>query len=346
MNYDTIRVEFTNLETYLRRLFTALHLQEEDVDTMTDIYLETTKRGVGHHDIHNLPQRVEAILAGKVNVAPRFCKLSSFGGMERWDGDFGLGEVINHFSMQRAITLANEHGIGLCTVKNSNHYLCSAPYVTQAAKEGCIGLIIAKGVPTMGVPGTKGTVIGQSPIGFAFPQDKEWPVMLDICLAYASGEQLVQRAKQGVPIPPWWGVDREGNPTTDAAALLQGVKYPIGEHKGFGLALLCELLTGVLSGGQILDEDEHEKGMGARSTSHTAIAIRTDALMDAETYRRRSGELIKRLRGRSKGIHIPGEGSRENSQRLENEGAVELEASLVCKLNGYADDLQINRLTR
>ena len=153
-------IRISDLRRYVRDLMERQGLSAQDCETMAEIYTETTLRGVGHHDIHNLPSRIEALRSGRVQ-----------------------GELINHFSMQRAIDLAQEHGMGLCTVRNSNHYLCSAPFVTQAARQGCIGLIIAKGVPTMGMPGIRGNLVGQSPMGFAFPVGGREPVMLDICLA-------------------------------------------------------------------------------------------------------------------------------------------------------------------
>lgn len=337
-------VRISNLHRYVYDLMERQGLPDSDCETMANIYVETTLRGVGHHDIHNLLSRIEALRSGQIQAKPTFQKLASFGGLERWDGDNGLGEVINHFSMQRAIDMAKEHGMGLCAMRNSNHYLCSAPFVTQAARQGCIGLIIAKGVPTMGMPGIQGNLVGQSPVGFAFPVGGREPVMLDICLAYASGEQLLQRAYHNVPVPPWWGVDRNGESTTDASELLKGTKYPIGEHKGFGLAILCELLTGVMSGGLILDQDAGCKNIASRSTSHTAIAIRTDALLSAQEYATRSQELILRIQARASDVYIPGDSSWEKQKAFEKAGAIPLEESLLKTLNGYAQEFCIEPL--
>ena len=338
----TVRLQ--RLEDYIKELFMKLGLSLEDSEITADIYMEMTKRGVGHHDIYNLPSRIEGIINRSLNPKPVFRNLASFGGMEQWDGDNGLGELISHFAMERASSLAMEHGIGMCAMQNSNPYLCSAPYVYQAAKQGCIGIIMAKGVPSMGVPGSAGKIIGQSPIGFAFPVKDEEPVLLDICLAYASGEQLAHSAAENKAIPYWWGVDKDGNPTDSAAELLKGTKYPIGGHKGFGLAILCELLTGVMSGGLILDEDEEKDGIALKSTSHTAIAIRADGLMPMEEYENRSRELIDRIRARSEQIHIPGDGFWEHKQRFERAGEIELKDELIERLNGYASAYGIKEL--
>lgn len=339
-------ITLKNLEQYIQEIMEKMGLTAEESAVMADIYMETTKRGVGHHDIYNLPSRLEALESGKVNRAPEFRKLSEFGALEQWDGDNGLGELICHHCMGRAIALAKDHGIGLCAVKNSNHYLCSAPYVLQAAREGYIGFIIAKGVPTMGVPGVKGKVVGQSPVGYAFPTGDVDPVMLDMCLAYVSGEQLARMASQGLPVPWWWGVDRDGRETDSAQALMGGTKYGIGEHKGFGLAVLCELLTGVLSGGLILDEDEDKPGIRARSTSHTAIAIKADGLMSREEYDSRSRELTRRIRARGEGVHIPGDASWQSRRELEAAGEITLSDGLADKLAEYGRRYGVDFLYR
>lgn len=319
-------------------------MTESNIGTIVDIYMETTKHGVGHHDIHNFLSRVEVLKTGKVTVNPKFELLASYGCMESWDGDNGLGELINTFLMQRAVSLAQDHGVGFSTVRNSNHYLAGSPYTMQAARLGYVGMIIAKGLPSMGVPGTKGNVIGQSPISFAFPTKYEWPVVLDTCLAYASGAQLFHRATEKRPVPEWWGVGPDGQPTTNAEELLRGTKYPIGEHKGFGLALLCELLTGVFSRGLILDEQENAD-IAWKSTSHTAIAVKADALMTMDEYTTRSSDLINRIDARAPGIHIPGQHSYKNKVKFERSARIDISDDLFDKLNRCAKELNVKDLT-
>lgn len=313
----------------------------ENASVMADIFTEVTKRGVGHHDLHNFPSRIVLLKQGALKPNPQFTMQSSYGAMESWDGDCGPGELINTFSMHRAMDLASKHGIGLCTMKNTSHYLCSVPYVLDAAKNGYIGFIIAKGPPTMGLPGIEGNLVGQSPIGYAFPAGGYDPVILDTCLAYAAGENLMQKAKRHVTVPQWWGRNAAGEATEDPQEILEGVKYPIGWHKGFGLAILCELLTGVLSQGCILDDPGVP---GQTFMSHTAIAIKTDALMPQSEYALRSGELIDRIRARANEVHIPGDASWKNVKVFNEKGYIELEDKLVNTLNEYALEFGVEPL--
>ena len=331
------------LHIFLTELLQKYGLNEENSHIVADIYIEEAKRGVGHHDLHNLPSRLDALEDDLVKPDPVFTETASFGALEQWDGNNGLGEVINHFSMERAIALAQEHGVGICTFRNSNHYLCSMPYIMQAVHAGCIGLMIAKGQPTMGIPGSTVNVIGQSPIGFAFPVGKSNPVAFDACLAYVSGEELAQRASRNEQIPFWWGVDGNGNPTSSAKELLTGIKNPIGEHKGFALAILCELLTGVFSGGLVLDEKDDTPHAPGRSSSHTAIAIRTDALMSPEEYAEKSRQLVTRLRARDEKVHIPGERAWVHIRACDECKKIDLDEDLISALNLYAEKKGIEK---
>jgi LDH2 family malate/lactate/ureidoglycolate dehydrogenase len=318
-------VTFEKLEQMMSEILLSLGMSEENAKTVVDVYLEATKRGSGHHDISDFAWHVNGVRFSGIKANPEYKKLASFQGMESWDGDNGMGELICSFAMNRAIGLAKTHGIGFCAMRNSNHYLSSAAYTKLAAEAGCIGLIFAKGIPSMGMPGNKGPVIGQSPNGYAFPTNENWQVCLDGCLAYVSGHgELNKAVNEGRSIPSWWGVGPDGEPTDDPAKLLKGTRYPIGEHKGFGYAILCELLTGVMSGGLILDQKENDDGL-KNITSHTAIAIKADALMTMDEYKNRSSELIDRIQDLSPGIRIPGRHSYDNKVKAEKENTVELD---------------------
>jgi LDH2 family malate/lactate/ureidoglycolate dehydrogenase len=332
------------LDCIMSEILRAYGLSEKNIKTVVNVYLMRTKAGVGHHDIYDFIPRMQMLQSGTVEKNPAINLLHSFGCMENWDGGNGLGEIVCSFGMGRAIELAKQYGIGFCTIRNSNHYLASLPYTLQAAKDGFIGLIIARAYPSMGVPGYKGKIIGQAPNGYAFPTGDGRPVVLDGCMAYVSGHgNLQQMVEQGKSVPEWWGVDSDGQPTTDPAKLLVGTRYPIGEHKGFGYTILFELLTGVFSHGLILDQTEGADGL-KNVTSHTAIAIKADALMSMEEYEQRSAELIKRIEARAPGIRIPGHRTHQTMVDYEKRGEMEITDTLYDQLNALADSLNVKRL--
>lgn len=326
------------LERYLDEVLLALGMAETNREAVKRVFLFNTARGMGHHDINDFEMHLRPLLAGKVAVNPELRLLASFGCQEQWDGGNGMGAVACTHAMRRAVELAREHGMGLCAMRNTNHYLSSAPYTQLAAEQDCIGLIIAKAGPSMGLPGYRGNIVGQSPNGFAFGTAQGDTVALDGCLAYVSMHGNLNKAvAEHRKVPAWWGADENGTPTDDPVAMLKGTRYPIGEHKGFGYALLCEALTGVLSGGAVLDQSQAESGV-ASVMSHTAIAIRADALMSREEFLARTAELVQRVRARAEGVRIPGEASNRKRAEVQSRDGLKLDDALIERLNTLATE--------
>lgn len=328
-------VKLNDLQSWLMNTLTGLKMTQENAELVTDTVMRATLRGVGHHDIYDFPGRLNGLLEGKYPPNPDFQPIASFKTMESWDGGNGLGELICSFAMERAMKLADEYGIGLCAMRNSNHYMAAAPYVERASERGYIALLLCKGTPTMGAPGRTEKVVGTLPMGFAVPTDHGYPIMLDACMAYASFGVLKAHMDSCTPVPAYWGFDKEGNPTTDPAAMAQGTRLPIGGHKGFGLAVLGEVLTALLSDGCLIDEKD-ELHNHPDPTCHTAIAIKADALMDMDRFRARSGDLIDLMCDRAPGLHVPGQGSSKKKDEFLQAGCIDLKESLLEKLDAFS----------
>ena len=329
-----VRVAIPRLKVIMESMLRGAGMNDENVAVMTDVYMRATLRGVGHHDIHDLPGRIKSYLGGKIKVNPLISLISAFHALERYDGDNGPGELCSAFIMDRAMEMADEYGIALCTIQNSNHFLASAPYVEMAAQKGYLGIIYTRTNPAVNLLGNPHKVIGNSPLGFAVNTDMEDPIMLDICLAYASYGKLKEKADKGEEVPSYWGTDANGQPSTDPAIINgNGCAATIAGHKGLGLSMLTEILTGVLSGGQVIDEKQSYTSKGVGVYSQTAIVIKGDGLMPAETFTARTTDVVKRMKAVSPGIHIPGQTSFEKRRRMEKDGFVELAPSMAGSVN-------------
>ena len=339
------RVGLNDLRAWLEGILRALNMEAENAKIVADVVMRATLRGVGHHDIYDFPSRIRGLMDGSLTVNPAYKPLASFGAMESWDADNGLGELACAFAMRRAVEAARVHGIGLCAVRASNHYMAAAPYVEWASEQGFAAMLLCKGAPTMGAPDRVEKVVGTLPMGYAFPTDRGWPVLFDACMAYASFGALKARMDGGEPVPDYWGFDAQGRPTTDPQALSKGTRLPIGGHKGFGLAVLGEMLTAVLSHGCVIDEPDLVHGQ-ASPTSHTAIAMRTDALMSARSFEARTGEMVARMQARAPGLHVPGQGSYASRQRLLGQGSIDLKEDLLEQLDTLCGRIPAPEVTR
>ncbi|WP_165452593.1 Ldh family oxidoreductase [Paenibacillus thalictri] len=336
-------VNLAELERFIYDAVAACGVPGDDCVKAVDVFMRATLRGVGHHDIYDLPSRISGLLSGKVNAKPQYKQLTAFKTMEAWDVDRGLGEVVCCFAMERAKRLADEYGIGMCFIRNSNHFLAAAPYVEQAAEEGYISLLLCKGGMNMGTTGRKENCMGSLPLGFGFSTEADIPIVFDACLAYASHGELRARAAKGIPVEPWWGVDTDGQPTTDPAKMLEGTRMPIGGHKGYALSMLGEVLSGVFTGGWIMDQAPEEEAVD-NHWGHTALVIKPDTMMDMATFKQRTSTLLDRADKLAPGVHIPGHGSYRRKAGMLSKGTIDLEDSLVDKLTEIAARLDITPL--
>ncbi len=291
----TDRIAIDRLTHFVYELLVAIGLNAANARIVTDVFVRATLRGVGHHDIYFLPEWLGRFNDKLVNLTPNITLLQKTQPVESYEGDNGPGELCSSHIMQRAIDLAHQYGIGLCTIRHSNHFLAAAPYVEQAAEQNYLGLIFSRCPPAvMGAPGARHNFIGNNPLGFAAQTGHDFPLMLDIAMAYASLGKLEENIALGKSVPDYWGTNAAGRPTTDPKAILEGgMSAPIGGHKGFGLALLTEILTGVLSGGEILDEPNATNDTTG-VYAQTAIEIKVEGLLPVNTFRQRTSDLINR----------------------------------------------------
>ncbi len=324
-------VSLHKLETFLRDLLEGCGLTCPDSEAVTDVVIRATMRGVKHHDLYLFPNHLRALLEGRMNARPSFETLESYHALECWEGDNGLGEICCSFLMERACRLADRYGVGVCVMRNTNHFLAAAPYVERASEQGYLALLLAKGDVSMGAPGRPGRCMGQLPMGYAAPTGGTFPLMMDICMANVSLGALDQMAERGERVPEGWGLAPDASPTTDPMMLRAGTRFPIGGHKGFGLAMLGEVLTGVLGRGAILDRPE-----GENFNTHTAIVIKPDTVLNEGGFKRRMDVFLERVDELSPGLHIPGAGNYRSKQAIVENGGFTIDDTLVGTLNGLA----------
>lgn len=260
------------------------------------------------------------------------------------DGDSSLGMVTSTFAMQTAITKARACGIGYVGVRNSCHYGAAGCYAWQAAREGLIGLSMANDIPSVAAPGSRGAITGSSPLSYAIPAGRYRPVMLDMSVATVAGGKVYAARTRGETIPNTWLVGADGKPTTDPSGYPQvGALQPAAGHKGYGIALLIEALSGVLSGASItwkvgswIFDD------GTHSTDHGAafIAIDVKSMMPPEQFTKRMEGLVEEIHAapRADGvdrIYVPGEIEWGRYEQAMQEGIV-LPSDVVASLKEAA----------
>jgi LDH2 family malate/lactate/ureidoglycolate dehydrogenase len=336
-----MRIDVESLKTWVAALLEASGLEPDWAARVAKVYARASSRAVGHHDITHLPGRLSLIASGWINAKGRPRLISDSGALRAFDAEGCLGELACSFLLDEACALAEAHGIGMACARRSNHFLAAEPYVEEGASRGFLCVIYSNTDPCMAGPAGQPNLIGNNPMGYGAARSGGAPLMLDICMAYASLGNLKADAAAGRSLPPHWAIGASGEPTeSPVEALKGGSVLPIGRHKGFGLALLGELITaGVAGGAWGPDSPPLSGGVGGHSQS--VIAIKPPEIEGLPAFPNRAAALVGRLRQAVPGLRMPGERSRAAEDAAAREG-IELGASCYDALCEWSARLGVN----
>ena len=224
---------------------------------------------------------------------------SKYKAVQRWNANKKLGQATAFEAMDACMKLADEFGVGVVTVDNAFHYLWGGGYVIHAAKRGYIAYTACTAALAEVVPfGGKFPTLGTNPHSWAFPtQDAVgFPICVDWATSIVAMGRIQQFVREGKPVPAGWGVDANGNETTDPSKI--AALFPFGQHKGYGLSLIDELLAAYTGGS--LPTLRSRWGTGPKDEKHTPNfffqCIRADALDCGDFAQGRSqGENVKKV---------------------------------------------------
>ena len=284
-------VESEELRAYVAALLERAGFRGGDASEIADALVEADLRGIDSHGTLHVPNLVKRTKLGLVNTRAELRILSDAPAAARVDADRGPGFVAGVRAMDMAIAKARATGVGVVAVTNSTHYGMGARYAERAARVGMIGLAVANATATLASPGGALALIGTNPITFAVPGDGDEPaICLDMGMGQVTLNSVRAAAKRGRALPEGVAAARDGTPTTDAAKALDGgFLLPFGGHKGFGLAVLVEVLAGVLTGAGIgrevgslfVDYDRPQ------NTGHLMLALDVSRFVPRDQFRAR-----------------------------------------------------------
>ena len=244
-----IRIPFEAMKQEFRRVLVKIGFGPERADQLADVFAQNSLDGVASHGWNRFPALIEQIARGHVKIEAEPEKVAAFGAWEQWDAKFGPGPLNALVATNRAMALAREYGLGCVGLKNTNHWMRAGAYGRRAAEAGFAFLCWTNAIPTMPPYGGRENRLGNNPLVIAVPR-AAGPVVLDIAMTQFSFGKLevVRHSGQKLPVPG--GFDAEGQPTQDAAAILEGGRpLPIGYWKGSGLAFLLDLTATLIAGG-------------------------------------------------------------------------------------------------
>lgn len=245
------RLDTSNLRGFASRVLRKKGVEPLHASTAAEILVRTSMRGFESHGVWLLPLYADLIDAGGIVSSPDITIDRVAPAASMVDGGGGIGPVVAHTAMLEGIDIARRTGIGIVTVRNSNHFGAAGHYALMAAEAGLIGIVTSNAPPYMTIFNSRGPVMGNQPLAYGVPMGNgSPPVVFDVSMSKIAGRKVFMAAERGIAIPQGWIVDRTGRATTDPSQLSTGGSLlPFGAHKGSGLAILTEVLAGVLSGG-------------------------------------------------------------------------------------------------
>lgn len=322
-------------------IFEKLDVPAEDARIVAEHLVEADLRGVHSHGVIRVPTYVQRIGEGKINPRPNIRVVEDHGGQVVMDADYGLGQLTAFRANELAIQRGKEHGLAAVALRRSTHCGAMAYYAIRAREHGLIGLAITNAGMNMTPTGGTKKLVGNNPFAMAVPTNKDWPMVLDMATSVVAGGKLDVARSKGQSIPLGWARDKDGNPTTDPVAARQGSLEPLGGPKGYGMAIMLDILAGVLSGGRfggMLGDEPGRSGM-----AQFFLTLDVERFMPLDQFKARMNELIDQIHACPKApgvdrVYVAGEIEHDlQTQRLRD--GVPLEESVAADLDRVEREL-------
>lgn len=296
------------------------------------LYAES--RGLRSHGLARVAQYVGHLRSGRVNVCPRIRVESRKQAVCLVDADEGLAYPACDVAVATAIERAVDCGVAFAGVTRSHHFGPAAYHLEPVATAMMVGLAFSNSPAAMPVWGGRRALLGTNPVAAIFPRRSGRPLIVDLSLAEMARGKLMLAASEGRSIPLGWALDRDGNPTTDARAGLDGMMLPAGGAKGAMLALVVELLCCTLTGAALgFEADSFFSDSGNRPhLGHAFIVIDPSALGGSASYLERLETMVSAMTD-SIEVRLPGS-RRELLAEAANRYGIEVTDEIIHQLQG------------
>ena len=326
------------LRAFTARNFEALGMSPEHADLMAEQIAWAHIRGYPWLGARKIIQYGTRVLEGAAATHGNLSLVTETDSLAAFDADNAFSQVIGKRAMLTAIGKARNTGVGTVVVRNSSNASALGYYAELAARKRVIGLVINNAPPLMAPWGSRSKILGNQAFAIGCPAGKRDPIILDTALSELTLVGIHAYQSRGEPLPEGVALDADGLPTTDPAAALDGILVPAGRHRGSGLAIMWEILTGVLAGGDRFMSDVTMPDVFDRpqGTSLFFLAIEPQAVMPHEQFVARVDDLVERIHASRPAdgverVRVPGEASAERARQAEATGAV-LSADLYADL--------------
>lgn len=318
---EFVRVEWESLRSYVADVLKAYNIPEEHSNIVADVLVSADLMGIESHGVQRLRRYTVGIQVGSVNPKTNISIVKESPSTVWIDGGSGLGHVVAYKAMNIAIKKAMDTGVSVIGIRNSHHFGMAGYYALQAVRSNMIGLVMTNSEALVAYTHTVGRNVGTNPIAFGFPTRNPPPILFDAATSVIPIGKVEVYAKEGKKMPLGWAISPEGKLLDDPKEVLarKGAVLPLGGfgeefggHKGAGLALVVDLLCGVLTGANYGKNVKHTTEKERANVGHFMMAINIDKLTSLDYFLQRVEEYKEYVKSLSKvsedaEIWIPGE---------------------------------------
>lgn len=341
---ETVTVSEARLSELALVALRGFGLSRKDAADAGRILVMADLLGLYTHGVSRIESYGERLDLGGIKARPDIRREQVAPAMVRVDGDNGVGPLVGYRALEAAMEIARAYGMGIAFARGSNHFGPVSPYCLIAAEAGFASIIGSNATTTIAPWGGRDERLGNNPLGMCVPNPDPAgnPIMLDMAMSVVARAKIRQALASGEAIPPTWATDRGGRPTTDPKAALEGFLLPVGGYKGYGLALMVDMLAGVLSGAAYLthvrswvDNPDAPQNLG-----HFFLLIDTKPLGAQDWLAERIADFSAILHSTPPAdpdapVLLPGEIELDNMARQRREG-ITLDAGVLAKLQAFA----------
>jgi (2R)-3-sulfolactate dehydrogenase (NADP+) len=250
----TERLTLTDAELLIKSAFANIGVPESTAQSVASALVAAEAEGQVGHGFSRVEDYAAQVRAGKI-VASAEVKIRSNGTTSLLaDAGFGFAYPALAAVIEQGSAIALKHGCAAMGITRSHHCGALSVHVEKLAQKGLMAIMVANAPASMAPFGGKDPVFGTNPIAFAAPRPGRDPLVVDLSLSRVARGKVMNARKAGKEIPEGWALDKDGNPTTNAEAALEGTMLPVGEAKGTALALMVEILASVMTGASMSTE--------------------------------------------------------------------------------------------
>lgn len=353
-----VRVDWEALKEFCEEVLRAAGIPEKDARIVAASLVDADLAGMKSHGVTRLNDYLLRMEQGLMATTTKIDIVRESPSTALLDANDGWGQVASEKAVELVVEKAREVGSAWVGVRNSNHNGTAAYWTIKIAREGMVGICSMNTSPVMAAHGSRHPTLGTNPLSIAVPSSSGRPVVLDMATSNQARGKIILAAKNNDPIPEGWAITSEGLPTTDAREALKGSVLPLGGPKGSGLAIMLDILTGVLTGAEFgaqmprMYDDPQPQRVG-----HMFSAISIEAFMPMTEFLSRMDQKERETREGPPApgferVSMPGDGTHERMAMYRESGIPltdEVYADLLAAAGRYGvspDTLDSGRIPR